>query len=565
MSPVAPELEREESHPEKIRKDCEITGWRIRLYYWSRNPHILGWAAVAIVSIGILCGYLSQPADAKGNLAKAIEHLRTKFIANMDGTTGRTELAAELLAPSPGIGRTLASLRFCNSTDEKTVTTVTQALQASRLQPEEKNLALAYWTSLCSHLGEPGADLLYFAHQPQPQPYANELVGDFYSSHPKKFERTLAHFERELKVRPDAREVRRKIVGLHWEKQDFATLATLRREPAYAALFDARMSFEISRHQHDWPGVWSSVLALEKDSFSDRIPLILTAVAGAVWLVLAWQMGQPRGFFSFRIWAPLIAIPLGAASTLPVLFLDVYESEMWGLKHTGLFFEDCLFFLAGVGVREELCKLLFFVPFLPVLLRRKCRLEMLLVAGAVGLGFAIEENINYFRVAAPSQAFARFLTANFFHFAATGIIGLSLCDAIREFRTKWWHFPAAFVSVAAAHGFYDAFGSVPAYLFTALALSCFILLSLVFFRQVARERGPATDQMFPAATLVLGLAVLVATILTCASSEFGLSFALDAVWEGGLSLGVFVYMFFVLFRDGLHEDEPLPPVNFEPL
>ena len=243
----------------------------------------------------------------------------------------------------------------------------------------------------------------------------------------------------------------------------------------------------------------------------------------------------------------------------------MYQAEVWGLKHTGLFFQDCLFFLVGVGLREELCKLLFFLPFVPVLLRRKSRLEMLLVAGAVGLGFAVEENINYFRIAEPSQAFGRFLTANFFHFAATGVTGLALCDSIREFKAKWWHFPAAFLSVVAAHGFYDAFISVPAYIFTALGLSCFILLSLVFFRQVARERGPATDQFFPAATLILGLAVLVATIIACASVQFGVSFALDAIWEGGISLGVFIYMFFVLFRDGLAEDEPLPPMNFDPL
>ncbi|MEO6741817.1 MAG: hypothetical protein ABIP20_16350, partial [Chthoniobacteraceae bacterium] len=108
------------------------------------------------------------------------------------------------------------------------------------------------------------------------------------------------------------------------------------------------------------------------------------------------------------------------------------------------------------------------------------------------------------------------------------------------------------------------FISVQAYLFMALGLSCFILLSLFFFRQVARERGPATDQIFPAATLILGLSALVATIIACASVDYGLKFAIGAVAEGGVSLGVFVYMFFVLFRDGLKEDEviTLPPSDF---
>ena len=198
---------------------------------------------------------------------------------------------------------------------------------------------------------------------------------------------------------------------------------------------------------------------------------------------------------------------------------------------------------------------MFFLPFVPVLLMRKNRLETLLIAGAVGLGFAVEENVNYFRMTTPAVAFARFLTANFFHLAATGLIGLSLCDSLSNLRKKWWHFPATFIVVAAAHGFYDAFIGTPGKLFTTLGCSCFILLSLAFFRQMARERGPATDQLFPAATLTVGLAVLIAAIIACASITLGLTIALITVLIGSLSLTLFVWMFFILFQYGLRDEE----------
>jgi hypothetical protein len=100
--------------------------------------------------------------------------------------------------------------------------------------------------------------------------------------------------------------------------------------------------------------------------------------------------------------------------------------------------------------------------------------------------------------------------------------------------------------------------------FKALGFSCFILLSLAFFRAVARERGPATDTIFPATTLIVGLAVLVATIIVCASLEYGLDFALGAITASAIILGFFVYMFYVLFRDGLVEEEAVVP-NYEPL
>ena len=51
------------------------------------------------------------------------------------------------------------------------------------------------------------------------------------------------------------------------------------------------------------------------------------------------------------------------------------------------------------------------------LLMRNSRLEMIVVAGCVGLGFAVWENLSYFAQYGSAVAFPRFLTANFFHFA----------------------------------------------------------------------------------------------------------------------------------------------------
>jgi RsiW-degrading membrane proteinase PrsW (M82 family) len=550
-------LEQQDGVTFRGKARAEIDGWRVRLYYWTRNPHILLFVAAIIIGAGILIGSVWEAKDPGDRLSAAIARFRQQLRSQLGKAMERVDLSAELLKPKPDLGRVLAALPGCDTFGESAVANVTRGLQVAALAEPERKLAMSYWQSLCSHLGEPGADLLYFACLPAPPAHANELVGDFLAMRGSQADRALEHYRRELSIAPQNEDIRRKILGLHWRNKDFAALASLRADPEFAKLIDASSGLQISLRQRDWRGVWSAVVELQKHDYSDKIPLILTGVAGGVWLLLAWQMGQPQGPFSFRIWGPLVALPLGALSTLPVLFLDIYQSEVWGLKQTGLFFQDLLFFLGGVGLREELCKLVFFLPLVPVLLWRKNRLEMLLTAGAVGLGFAVAENVNYFRMAEPSNAFGRFLTANFFHFAATGVIGLSFCDSLRDLKAKWWHFPATFIAVVAAHGFYDAFISVPAYLFTALGLSCFILLSLYFFRQVARERGQATDQIFPATTLIVGLAVLVATIIACASTQYGLKFALAAVAEGGISLGVFVYMFFVLFRDGLQEEEAI--------
>jgi protease PrsW len=545
--------------PLSLERGKEITGWRIKLYYWTRNPHVLFFAALIIIGTGIGLAHALRSEGARPPRGALLKELRRAAAAEggVAGERDSVSLATELMRPAPDIQRVLGALDERRMESQAVVAQVGAALQESALQPLEKTLAIAYWTSLCSDSQEPGADLLFLAHQAQPPAHANERVGDLHANRPDATEKAARYYLRELAVRPGADDVRRKLVNLHWESGEFSVLAGLRADPSYASMFTNEMLVKVAVQQNQWSALWAPLIAMQKENFSQRIPVILTCVAGAVWLLLAWQMGQPRGLFSFRIWAPVVAIPLGMASTLPVLFLDVYQSEAWGLKHSGLFYEDCLFFVAGVGLREELCKLVFFLPFLPVLLARGNRLEMLLVAGCVGLGFAVEENVSYFRMAEPSNAFGRFLTANFLHFAATGLAGLALCDALRNFRTNWWKFPAVFAAVVLAHGFYDVFISVPMYVFIALGLSCFILLSLAFFRQVAAERGSATDQVFPAATLVVGLSVLVATIIVCAAGDYGLDFALSAVSSSAISLAVFVYMFFVLFRDGLAEEEEI--------
>jgi protease PrsW len=515
---------------------------------------------LTILTIGIVVAHLvgSERRRVPTSFAALLEELRSS-----NQTQEEVELGPELLKPVPDLGRVIAALQSRDGSDAAAAAKVDAALRASRLGPREKNVALAYWATHCSELSEPGADLLFFAHLPDPHPYANELVGDCWSEDSKKQARARQYYERELAIRPEAKAVRQKLVELEVATENYARLAVLAKDPGYAEFFDDRLRLEIAMHARDWAGIWTPLIALQKENYAHRIPVILTGVAGGVWLVLAWQMLQVPGLLSFRVWGSFLALALGAVSTLPVLFLDVYQSEAWGLKHTGRFFDDCVFFVAGVGLREELCKLLFFLPLVPILLWRGRRLEMVVLAGCVGLGFAVEENLSYFRSADPSLAFGRFLTANFFHFAATGVVGVAFCDAIRNPRRGLLKFLLTFVAVAAAHGFYDVFLSAPKYVFKALALSCFILVSLAFFREVARERGSATDQVFPAATMIVGLCILLSTVLITAAIEYGVKFAGEAVLTQAIVLSLFVYMFFVLFRDGLQEEEEVAAPNYE--
>ena len=551
--PISNPAERNAAQP-------EITGWRIRVYYISRNPHVLFWTAIFIVMLGIFIGRQLEPAKDMSDFDDETTTARTHHTEDTDSEF--INLDTELKKPKPELERVVEALRWQGVDDEKRSSATLTKLRNSQLAPHEIQIAAAYLQSVASPLNEPGADLLVLAYQPLPLPLTNELVADLYAESGRE-DLALEHYQKELSFRPNAESTVKKLVSFYWDSENFPKLTELQADPANAHFFNPEQTLEISIKAHNWKATLRPLWDTQVKAFENKVPIILTAIAGLLWLILAWQMVQTPGLFHFRTWGPLVAIALGAASTYPVLFLDIYQSEMWGLKHTGFFLNDCTFFIAGVGVREELCKWIAFLPLLVVLLIRGSRLETIIVAGCVGLGFAVEENVSYFsRSDNPATAFGRFLTANFFHFAATGLIGVASYDSLKSPK-KWWKFPATFVVVSLAHGFYDAFISIPSRIFLAIGLSCFILLSLAFFREVSRERGPATDQLFPGATLIIGLSILVATVIVCAARQSGVDFALGAIAASAIFLSLFIYMFYILFRDGLEEEPEMVAPKYD--
>ena len=228
----------------------EITGWKIRLYYWTRNPHVLIWSALIIVGIGCALGKMWEPEKGKLNIPAAWKAMLAEARGEQEPVP---DLVKELTRPELNVERVLRALEGRDTEDPNLVI---NALTVCRLKPNEKQVALAYWATLCSSLDEAGADLVYLAHQPSPPPFANGLVADCYAGNPKKTESALRYYQRELAVRPDAADVRESIVGLHWEAENFADLRKLNADPSYARHFTDEMKLMVAMRQHDWAAIW---------------------------------------------------------------------------------------------------------------------------------------------------------------------------------------------------------------------------------------------------------------------------------------------------------------------
>jgi RsiW-degrading membrane proteinase PrsW (M82 family) len=273
----------------------------------------------------------------------------------------------------------------------------------------------------------------------------------------------------------------------------------------------------------------------------------MTAVAvatGVCWLAFLLQAIQIRSRWDHRLWTPIAGLALGVLSIWPTLFLIYWQEHRWGIVESEELQGGLRFFLLGVGLREELSKLLCFLPLLPILVRRRDELGALLVAGSVGIGFSMEENVAYISQSVGVDTMGRLLTAGPFHMSLTGLLGLAAYRACVWPREWGPQFVAFAVLAVVAHGLYDAFIVIPALADFNLATSViFILTVYQFFRELRNLRAVQRDTISLTANFLFCVSTVAAVTFVCLSALVGWQLAFDALAIGVVTQAVMVYLF----------------------
>src|SRR5439155_6951671 len=139
----------------------------------------------------------------------------------------------------------------------------------------------------------------------------------------------------------------------------------------------------------DWPGIllwiWPAGYV-----HVDAWPLALAILSGVLWFILAARLGRMFDMERGRRRLYAGAFFLGILSIYPTLLLITAEESFFGFKALEQPLPDAIYYIFGVGLREELCKLLLFLPLLPILKKRASRIEAMTCGALVGLGFAAE-------------------------------------------------------------------------------------------------------------------------------------------------------------------------------
>lgn len=304
----------------------------------------------------------------------------------------------------------------------------------------------------------------------------------------------------------DAAEAREEALRLAITQRDLELLRSIASQPGWIEECHPWLQHHAGSLLGD---VWLQWRGLLRHRLSE-IPygmLALAFFAAALWYFILVQHADPE---SWRWLRPMGALTAGILSVWPTLTILAYQEFVQGMTAEAPFPHDLLYYLSGVGLREEGCKLLLFSLFLPWLLWRRTPGLALLTGAFVGLGFSLEENIGYYEDFGGSVAWTRFLSANFLHISLTGICAHSL---YRMLLTRFAHaeeFIMTFVLAVAAHGGYDYLSGSENPDIRWLSIVVLVLSAARFIDLLGEETRPVRRTISPLAVFTLGSAVLIA-------------------------------------------------------
>ncbi|MEE8142877.1 MAG: PrsW family glutamic-type intramembrane protease [Planctomycetota bacterium] len=274
--------------------------------------------------------------------------------------------------------------------------------------------------------------------------------------------------------------------------------------------------------------------------------LIVACLAvGLCWVALCLHIGggwdwQPRT----QVMAG-VALLLGIASALACLAVVVVMDHEMVLRGRGMF--SSLILSLIIGVREELIKLLFLLPLVPFLARNRNHLQIISIASLVGLGFAMEENANYYLASSGSGVVGRFLTANFFHLTLTGYCGYYLVRAVQIGGEAWHTFLTELSKMILFHAAYDFFLIEPSLAeYSIFSSILFIWLSQQYLRLVLSMKLPRGRRVSLTRVFVACLAIATGIHYLFLSDVYGV---MEAIWITGSNVFGVIIIAFMFFHE----------------
>ena len=558
-----------------------MTDKQRRWFYRTRDPEFLWKLGICIVLAGFalawaadglayLTGYRSNEKNAEQAYAAAMQESLTSGnkvelwvalnnLAKADYEDFLQELANyDLPASTRGSGL------FTEDNSEemdaegrrKQAEEVRGHLEKLEISPEPKELALLFWDAraeldpdeLTASDGPQAKELKQRAEAAEAPRFVNWALALYAHQKNDVYTRNAA-LEREGRRFPEAK-ISRELLIESLSEDDPENLARLVNDPVFADVVQPHVRLMVAVHQKDWLTVWKLVPVSTYEQF-DLASAVLALTSGIVWLTILLRSVHTPRLIHRRTGLAVLAIALGVLSVWPTLWAVYWQEYGWKLTETpDDLLQNLKFFIAGVGLREELSKLLLFLPLGIFLARDGDGPEILALAGCVGLGFAMEENISYFSNGLSAVTIGRFLTANVMHITMTGISGKALCRALRN-PAAIGDFLGTFTLMVLAHGLYDALGDTAGLEdYGFLSLVIMIGLAYYYFHTMSGLLNRENRMIYSLSSIFVGgLALIFSCTLVVLAFQYSALMASVSMYFGALDSALLIVVFLRQFKE----------------
>lgn len=496
-------------------------GWRARTHHLTRNRRFLLRTAASIIATGIIIacviviGTATQGDPMQGQtVSPALSQLHEDFHRLRHETSPQPRQLAiwlrMLLAQRPQLmkGDDAGAFQSFTLTGKLGGYEVAQLIQQHATTDAPAGLFQGF---LAVTLAEDPAALKQLeknARASPPEMLAAELLGSVQKRR-NNLPAAMEAFYSEGLHFADATASREEALHLAVAQRDLRLLRAIAAQPGWIEHCHPLLQHHAGSLLGDVWMQWSGLFRHRLDEIPYGM-LALACFAAALWYFILVQHSDHEHWRWVR---PIAALTAGVASVWPTLTVLSYQEFVQGMTPDAPFPHDLIYYIAGVGLREEGCKLLLFALFLPWLMWRRTPGLALLTGAFVGLGFSLEENIGYYQDFGGSVAWTRFLSANFLHISLTGICAHSLYRMLLTRFARADEFILTFLLAVAAHGGYDYLSSDKIDDNGWLSIVVLVICAARFIDLLAEETRPVRLTIAPRAVFTFGSAILIAISL----------------------------------------------------